>query len=111
MEKTYQPWIIKKADEILHELSKEISIYPKSSEYLYNLLTQKFIDGKISEGDVAVFDSDEELDMLVSFCKAQEDLENLQDLGYIDSFDDNESFFLTEKGKKYAEENLIGKKN
>ena len=107
MKKTYQPFIIKRGDEILNEMGKEIKITNKSREYLYNLLTQKFIEGKISDGDVAVFDSDEEFEKFLTFCNVQEDLEHLYELGLIGSFDDKDSFFLTEKGKEYAKKAFI----
>ena len=109
MEKSYQPFIIKRGDVILNEISKEIKITDKSREYLYDLLTQKFIDGKISDGDVAVFDSDDEFDTFLTFCEAQEGLEHLYEIGLIDTFDDKDSFFLTKKGKEYAEKNIIGR--
>lgn len=107
MNKTYQPFIIAKADEILDVLKDDISITEYAKEELCMILTQKFIDGKFNaEDDIStVFESEDELLMFVNKCYNQEDLMSLMEKGLVGMFEDEnnkEIFFLTEEGKRYV---------
>ena len=103
MKGTYQPFILKLVDDVFEELYDEVNPSDTSKEYLCELLTQKFIDGELSEGDDAVFDSEEELLMFVNRCIVNDNLDELHERGLIGTFDDGESFFITDEGKKYVE--------
>lgn len=103
MKGTYQPFILKLVDDVFEELYDEVNPSDASKEYLCELLTQKFIDGELSEGDDVVFDSEEELLMFVNRCIVNDNLDELHERGLIGSFDDGESFFITDEGKKYVE--------
>ena len=109
MKTTYQPFIIEQGDKVLELLKEDIVINDRSKELIYSLLTEKFIEGNLNEG-VEVFDSTDELNFFIHRCNVQEDLVSLQQKGLIDSFDDNESFFLTKRGKLCSEK-LFGKKS
>jgi hypothetical protein len=108
MNKTYQPFIIEKADEILEILKDDIVPFDHARERLCMLLTEKFINGKLSsEDDVrTVFESEEELLRFVNECYIYENLLSLMEQGLVGMYedDDNEElFFLTEKGKLYMD--------
>jgi hypothetical protein len=107
MKKTYQPFIIKKVNEILEILKDDINPSEHIKERLCMILTKKFIDGNLSaEDDVRmVFDSEEELLRFVNECYTYESLVSLMEKGFVNVYDDDddELFFLTEKGKQYVE--------
>jgi hypothetical protein len=108
MKKTYQPFIIEKADEILEILKDDINPSDHMKDRLCMILTKKFINGNLNaEDDVkTVFDSEEELLKFVNECYTYESLISLMEKGFVNMYDDddNELFFLTEKGKQYVEE-------
>jgi len=107
MKTTYQPFIIKKAEEVIELLKEEIMPTELAKNYLCDIMTQKFIDGKFGEGDEGVFESDEELFRFINQCEVNEGLAHLYELGLINSFDDCDSFFITEEGKRYMEEKIL----
>jgi len=107
MEKTYQPFIIKLCNQMFEDLDGDIKPIEKNKTLLCDLLTEKFVEGKLSEGDEQVFDSEEEIDQFLSLCLTNESLERLHEQRLIGTFDDGESYFLTEEGKKYVEDQLI----
>lgn len=103
MKRTYQPFIIKLCDQVFEELSGDVKPIDENKEALCDILTEKFIQGKLSEGDEMIFDSEEEIDIFLRLCWTNENLIYLKELGYVDTFDDGESYFLTEAGKVYVE--------
>ena len=112
--KTYQPFILKLADDIL-ELIDEVEPLPKTVDCknrLCDMLTTKFINGQISSTDTIVdgiFDEDE-LTLFINEVIVQHELENLKEKGLIDSYDDvdgEEIFFLTKEGINYVEKNYL----
>lgn len=108
MKKTYQPFIIKLAAEVIEILKDEIDNHEHAKEELCMLLTQKLIDGKISEGDDVrmIFESDDELFKFIGKCLTYDSMASLMEMGLVgvyDVEDKGEGFFLTEKGKLYME--------
>ena len=110
MKKTYQPFILKICEQVFEEIKDDIKSTDRNKETLCNRLTQKFIDGKLSEGDQDIFDSDEEIDEFVNLCLINDDLDHLHELGLIGSYNDGESYFLTEEGKLYTQQLLMNNK-
>ena len=106
MKGTYQPFILKIVEEVFEELKDDITPSDESKEYLCDMLTQKFIDGKLSEGDgtMGIFESEKEIDQFVKRCLVNDSLDELHELGLIGTFDDGKSFFITEEGKKHVEQ-------
>jgi hypothetical protein len=106
MKKTYQPFIIEKADEILEALKEEISPSEHIKNRICDMLTEKFIKGELSADD-DVYDAfdDSDLISLLQMAKLYETLDSLIEKGLIGTLDDDEnpeaSYFLTEKGKLY----------
>ena len=109
MKKTYQPFIIEKADEILEALKEDITPSEHIKNRICDMLTEKFIKGELSADD-NVYDVFDESDFLslIQMAKLYEDLNSLIEKGFIGTLDDDEnpeaSYFLTEKGKLYMEE-------
>jgi hypothetical protein len=108
MKKTYQPFIIEKANEILDILKEDVIPSDHAREKLYMLLTQKFINGKLNADDdiSMVFDSEEEILGYINDCVTYENLLVLIDKGLVGMYNDDndeEFFFLTESGKLYVE--------
>ena len=106
MKKTYQPFIIRLCNAMFEELGEDINPTDRNKSVLCELLTQKFIDGKLSEGDEQIFDSEDEIDAFLSLCWANDNLTHLHELGLIGTYDDGDSYFLTESGKVYVEKQL-----
>ena len=107
MKGTYQPYILELVESVFEALSEDIKPLEESKEYLCKHLTQRLIDGKLDDmnwGGVGVFDSDEEFDKFLTQCLVNQDLEILHERGLIGTFDDGESFFLTEEGKLYVKQ-------
>ena len=108
MNKTYQPFIIEKAEEILDILKDDINPSEHMKERLCMILTDKFIDGKLSADDDVrtVFDSEEELLKFVNECYTYENLVSLMEQGLVGMYEDDNNeklFFLTEKGKLFMD--------
>lgn len=112
MKKTYQPFILEKADEILYILKDDIEPTEQTKNHLCDILTEKFIKGELSSEDPidSIFD-EEELLLFINESLIRKDLDSLIEQGLINVLNDDnneEMFFLTEKGKKYVENNLLG---
>jgi hypothetical protein len=108
MNKTYQPFIIVKAEEILDILKDDIKPSEHMKERLCMILTEKFINGKLSADDDVrtVFESEEELLKFVNECYTYENLESLMEQGLVGMYEDENDeklFFLTEKGKLFMD--------
>lgn len=105
MIKIFQPFIINKAEQLLEILKDDIECTERSKIRLCEILTKKFVQGDIdSETPICEILEKEEILSYINECCTYQDLMRLMDIGLIDSFDDNETFFLTEKGKKYVQE-------
>lgn len=114
MKKTYQPFILEKADEILYLLKEDIESTEQIKNLLCDILTEKFIKGELSSEDPidSIFD-EEELLLFINEALIRNDLDNLIQQGLVNVLNDEngeEMFFLTEKGKKYVEEDILKKK-
>lgn len=104
MNKTYQPFIIQKSEEILEILKDDIKPLDHNKEQLCLLLTNKFINGTLSADDdvSTIFDSEDELLKFINECDTYEHLVSLMEKGLIDMIEDEnneELFFLTDAGK------------
>jgi len=110
MKRTYQPFILNIVESVFEDLKDDVTPSDASKKYLCELLTQKFIDGKLSEGDeeMGIFDSEEELEKFINQCLVNDDLDILYERGLIGSYDDGESFFITKDGKEYVEKMMKG---
>jgi hypothetical protein len=114
MKKTYQPFIIEKANQILEILQDDVQYSEFAINRLCDILTDKFIQGELSSDDPIdmIFDDEEEMLSFINEAILHMDLSNLIDLELIGCFvDDNneESYYITENGKKYVETILINK--
>lgn len=113
MNKRYQPFIIEKADIMLEILKDDIQKTDEAKNRLCNILTRKFIDGDMdAETPIHELLNKDEILMFIQESLIHEDLDELNKMGlldYVDDENDEPIYFLTEKGKKYAETML--KKN
>lgn len=114
MKKTYQPFIIEKAEEILYLLKDDFEATEQIKNRLCDILTEKFIKGELSSDDPidSIFD-EEELLLFINEALIRKDLDHLIEEGLINVLNDEndeEMFFITEKGKKYVEEDLLKRK-
>jgi hypothetical protein len=106
----YQPFIIEEAERIVELLDstgffEEFQIENKdfTIEYFCDKLTKKFVEGKLDE-DGSPFTIDE-MDKILNEIVIGTTLHDLQKSGIIDSIEDEnneERFFLTNKGKEIA---------
>ena len=109
MKKTYQPFIIEKADKILDILKDDISPTEMAKNRLCNLLTEKFIKGELNPDDPVnmIFEEDELLSF-VNICLVEKDIERLMELGLVGMLDDDDdpepTYFVTKEGRKYIDE-------
>jgi hypothetical protein len=107
MNKTYQPFILAKADEILEILKEDIKYSDYIKNRLCNILTQKFIKGDLNVDDPVdtIFDDEDDLHRFISEALCYEDLSHLTELGLVGFLDEDDErghfFFITEKGKEY----------
>ena len=114
----YQPIVIEKSKELI-EILRETYFFEDyeidNEEFAFNFLceklTEKFIKGELSEGDTdePIFTEDE-MDFYLRQIIVGSLLHDLQEKGIVDSIEDEnqeERFFLTEKGKKITK-NLKG---
>jgi hypothetical protein len=111
MNKTYQPFIIKKSEEILEILKEDIVPSDYAKEALCGILTEKHINGKLNENDdiSMIFDSEEEILRLINECQTHDELIGLIEKGLVGVYEDEnneELFFLTDAGKLYVEQML-----
>lgn len=113
MKNIYQPVVIEKANEIMNVLREtdfffeyEIEDESYAMTYLCDKLTEKFIKGELDDSIVEIFHEDD-MEQFLKEIVAGSLLYELQSKGIIDSIEDEnneERFFLTEKGKKIANE-------
>ena len=113
MKKTYQPFIISKADEILEVLKEDVKYSDFIKDRLCSLLINKFINGELSSEDPieGIFNEDELLSF-INEAVIHDSIEHLMELKLVNSFSDENNedcFFLTEKGKKYLEVMMVEK--
>jgi hypothetical protein len=111
MNKTYQPFIIEKADKILEILKDDVTSSEYARDTLCLILTKKFIDGNLSpDDDVSmIFNSEDELLKFINLCNTHDHLIHLKDLGLVGELDDD-TYFLTDKGKSYVKSMLKERK-
>lgn len=118
MHTNYQPIVIEKSKELI-EILRETYFFEDyeidNEEFAFNFLceklTEKFIKGELSDGDTdePIFTEDE-MDFYLRQIIVGSLLHDLQEKGIVDSIEDEnqeERFFLTEKGKKITK-NLKG---
>lgn len=113
MKNIYQPIVIERANEIMNVLREtdfffeyEIEDESFAMTYLCDKLTDKFIKGELDESVENLFHEDD-MEQFLKEIVAGSLLYELQSKGIIDSIEDEnneERFFLTEKGKKLANE-------
>lgn len=107
MGKTYQPLVIKRADETI-ELLSSVNFFRDnkitSTKYirtrLCDILTVKFIDGELTESDPIFIE--EEFNELIKEIVVHNVLEGLQKKGLVGSYEDDdveETFFMTDLGR------------
>jgi predicted transcriptional regulator len=111
MSKIYQPEIKREADQIVKTLKEsgffnefELENEKFATTHFCEKLTEKFIDGKFNDDELF---TEEEFDGILKEIIAGSMLNQLKEKGYINSYEDDETeetFFLTEEGKKYMEE-------
>lgn len=113
----YQTIVLEKADMFLKMLTEieffkdnEINNTEFAKKYFCDILTEKFIDGKINDD---VLFEDDEIEKILKEIIVGSVLHELKRKGYVDSLDNEnseETFFLTEEGKeylKYIQDNSI----
>ena len=115
MNTTYQPFILKKADEILEILKEDIQYSDFIKNRLCSILTDKFIMGELSAEDPvnSVFNNEDELLLFINEALVYEDIKHLIELGFVGYLDEGDKrgdiFFITEKGKDYVKVMMPGK--
>ena len=113
MKKTFQPFIVAKAEEMINFMRNDYDIFEnlgiKSTEYtkerLCDILTEKFIIGEYNENDDIgdLFPDDKLLMSFLAEMATKSDLDNLIEKGLVGSLDDDSGrdyYFVTEKGKE-----------
>jgi hypothetical protein len=113
MGKVYQPAVIEKTNEIINILTEtnffkdyELEKKDYAINFLNDKLTEKFIEGKIDDDNLELFEL-EEFELILRDIVAGTILNELKDKGYLESYEDDnteELFFLTEMGKKFLQE-------
>jgi hypothetical protein len=109
---SYLPKIIEVSEEMVNILIEdqffddfEITDYTYAKKRFCDELTAKFIAGDLDFEDDELF-TDEELDAILKEIAAESVLSTLKKSGFINSYEDDvteETFVLTEKGKKEIE--------
>jgi hypothetical protein len=109
MSKAYQPIVVEETENIIQGLIEseffsdyEIDDYTFARQYILDLLTQKFIDGLLENEEDELF-SEDEFTKILREIVAGTILYDLKEKGLINSYEDDsteETFFLTEEGKK-----------
>jgi hypothetical protein len=109
MKKTYQPLVIKRANETIEALKeihffedKEISSTDYAQIRLCDILTENFINGELTETD-PIF-TEEEFNIYIKEVVVHNVLEGLVKKGIVGSYEDDdveEVFFMTEEGKRH----------
>jgi hypothetical protein len=113
MGKVYQPSVIEKTNLIIEILTNtnffkdyELESTDFATTYLNDILTEKFIEGKITEDNLELFET-EEFELILKEIVSGTILNELKNKGYLNSYEDDnteELFFLTEQGKKFLQE-------
>lgn len=119
MAKAYQPIVIEETDNLIQGLIEseffldyDITDYSFAREYILDELTQKYVDGLFDDSEdseVEIFTEDEFTKLLQKIV-AGSLLSELKERGLINSYEDDnteETFFLTEEGKKLLKDNNI----
>jgi hypothetical protein len=112
MKNIYQPIVIEKANIIVTILREsdffneyEIEDESFAMNYFCDKLTTKFINGELDEDSIENLFNEEDMDQFLREIIAGSLLYQLQEQGILDSIEDEnneERFFLTEKGKEIA---------
>lgn len=112
MNNIYQPIVIEMANEIMMILREtnffteyEIEDESFAMDYFCDKLTEKFIKGELDEDSIENLFNEEDMEQFLKEIVAGSLLYELQSKGIIDSIEDEnneERFFLTEKGKEIA---------
>jgi predicted transcriptional regulator len=115
MSKTYQPFIVKLSEELIEILDKQVNFFQEenitSTDYakmaICELLTEKFLRGEISsDEEEGLRFTEDEFKTLLSQIVTNNALSGLVEKGlinFLENEDGEEMFFLTSKGKEYAE--------
>jgi hypothetical protein len=113
MAKVYQPIVIEQTDNIINGLIEsdffldyEITDLTYSKQYFLNLFTEKYIKGELDNEEGELFTEDEFTKILIDLVTGST-LDDLKNKGFINSYEDDETeetFFLTDKGKKVIED-------
>jgi hypothetical protein len=119
MNTIYQPFIIEEANRFVESLEQsgffidfEIEDKNFALNYFCEKLTEKFIQGTLDE-NIYIF-TDEEMDTFLNEIMVGSILFELQKDGIVDFIEDEnneERFFLTEKGKKIAKKIDLEERN
>ena len=110
MSKIYQPIVIEETEHLLSGLKEsqffedyEIDDLTYARQHLLDVMTEKFIDGKL-DSDVTELFTEDEFEQLLKELVAGSLLYELKKKGLVNSYEDEnteEMFFLTEEGKKH----------
>ena len=113
MSKVYQPEVIDASEKFILALEEshffsdyEIEDKTFAKTYLLDVFTRKFIEGKL-DYEEGMF-NESEFETILKEIAAGSLLYQLKEKGFINSYEDDdteETFFLTEEGKKYLKEN------
>jgi len=111
MDKVYQPIVIEMCDEIINELIDSkffeeygITDYTYAKTHICDELTKKYINNGL-DLETGIFTEDE-FDLLLKTIIASNTLNKLKRLGYVNSYEDDETeeiFFINDKGREYLE--------
>lgn len=112
MKNIYQPIVLEKANQIVLILREsdffneyEIEDESYALEYFCDKLTKKFINGELDEDSLEHLFNGEDMEQFLKEIIAGSLLYELQAKGIVDSIEDEnneERFFLTDKGKEIA---------
>lgn len=113
MSKVYQPEVKDAAEKFIMALEEsqffldyDIEDKTFARTYLLDVFTTKFIEGKL-DYEEGVF-NESEFETILKEIAAGSLLYQLKEKGFVNSYEDDnteETFFLTEEGKKYLKEN------
>lgn len=119
MSKVYQPIVIEESENLLMGLIEskffedyEIDDFTFAKQYILDVMNEKYIDGLLGDESDEIF-TEEEFTKMLQEIVAGTILYQLKEQGLINSYEDEnteETFFLTEKGKKHMEKEKKEKK-
>lgn len=117
MKKVYQPVVMEQTENLLQGLIEseffkdyEITDLTYTREKLLDVMTEKYISGVLSSTDDEEIFTEEEFSDLLRDLVAGSLLHELKTKGLIESYEDDtteETFFLTNKGKDYIDNQKI----